>query len=247
MEKLLYPGGPRRTLVQFHCLLSITHVTEACAHMMHTQLHIYIHVCMHLQACMQVHIQAHMNTCTVAHINTHKHVCMHPHMHTCRHAQTHAHAYVHTLSPRARAAPDSLEDPPLHHLGWTSDPSSFSISSAEPPPDGCQMPVCTVCVCVCVCVPLRRISRCLRQQGKEDHQSCTGFTSSPQAGSRHTVAGGRERLECLKKSSATWDSGSWIEFILKCSDPAAGFSCTHSLLETQPCAWHWGKRDDYKT
>ena len=52
--------------------------------------------------------------------------------------------------------------------------------------------------CVCVCVPHRRMSRRLRQQGREDHQLCRGFTSSPQAGSRHTVAGGQERLECLQ-------------------------------------------------
>ena len=94
---------------------------------------------------------------------THKHVCRH----TYRHTQIHAHAYVLTLSPGAGAPPDSLEDPPLYHLGWTSAaflPQDLLLVAAT-----C---LCAPCVCVCVCAraPHRRMSRCLRQQGREDHQ-----------------------------------------------------------------------------
>ena len=71
---------------------------------------------------------------------THKHVCRH----TYRHTQIHAHVYVLTLSPGAGAPPDSLEDPPLYHLGWTSAaflPQDLLLVAAT-----C---LCAPCVCVC--------------------------------------------------------------------------------------------------
>ena len=145
MEKLLYPGRPRRTLLGFTVSSAPhTHTQQRPVHTsMHTQIHIYIHVYMHSQAHMQAHVQAHTNTCT----------CI------CAHTQPWGRG-----SPRLFGRPSSL----LPRL------DQCSISSAGPPPGGCHMPVHTVCVCVCVCArartPHRRMSRCLRQQRREDHQ-----------------------------------------------------------------------------
>ena len=176
--------------------LSPLHHTHVDAH---TNTHLY--TCVHALTSMyagthtstQIHI--HVHSCP----HTQKHVCVQPHMHTCGHTNTCTCVCAH--SALGQGLPQTLWKA-LHHLGWTSDPSSFSISSAGPPPGGCHMPVPTVCPtgepCVWGCVPHRRMSRRLRQQGREDHQLCRGFTSSPQAGSRHTVAGGQERLECLQ-------------------------------------------------
>ena len=143
MEKLLYPGRPRRTLLGFTVSSAPhTHTQQRPVHTsMHTQIHIYIHVYMHSQARMQAHVQAHTNTCT----------CI------CAHTQPWGRG-----SPGLFGRPSSL----LPRL------DQCSISSAGPPPGGCHMPVHTVCVCVCVCVracvrararmPHRRMSRCLR-------------------------------------------------------------------------------------
>ena len=136
---------------------------------------------------------------------THKHICRH----TCRHTQIHAHAYVLTLSPGAGAPPDSLEDPPLYYLGWTS--AAFLLQDLLLVGATC---LCTPCVCVCVCVCV-----CARTHAPQENEQvpqtaeeggssvCRGFTSSPQAGSRHTVEGGQERLERLQKPATRATQG----------------------------------------
>ena len=157
-----------------------THTQQRPVHTsMHTQIHIYIHLYMHSQACMQAHIQAHTNTCT----------CI------CAHTQPWGRG-----SPRLFGRPSSL--PPRL--------DQCSISSTGPPPGGCHMPVRTVCVCVCVCARARapqENEQVPQTTGEGGPSVCRGFTSSPQAGSRHTVAGGQERLERLQKPATRATQG----------------------------------------
>ena len=123
--------------------------------------------CTHKHVCR--HTYKHTNTHTCAQLPTHtqKHVCVQPHMHTCGHTNTCTCVCAH--SALGQGLPQTLWKA-LHHLGWTSDPSSFSISSAGPPPGGCHMPVHTVCVCV----PHRRtvcVGVCAPQENEQAPQT----------------------------------------------------------------------------
>lgn len=197
MEKLLYPGRPHRTLLGF-TVSSASH-TRRCTH---KYTFIYMCTCTHKHVCR--HTYKHTNTHTCAQLPTHtqKHVCVQPHMHTCGHTNTCtcvcAHSALGQGLPRLFGRPSTTWAGPV-----TPAASAFLLQDLLLVAATC---LCIPCVCVCPtgepcvwgCVPHRRMSRRLRQQGREDHQLCRGFTSSPQAGSRHTVAGGQERLECLQ-------------------------------------------------
>lgn len=173
--------------------------------------HVDAHTNTHLYTCVHALTSMYAGTHTSTQIHIHVHSCPHTHRsmcvcsHTCTPAGTQipAHACVHT-QPWGRASPRLFGRPSTTWAGpVTPAASAFLLQDLLLVAATC---LCIPCVCVCPtgepcvwgCVPHRRMSRRLRQQGREDHQLCRGFTSSPQAGSRHTVAGGQERLECLQ-------------------------------------------------